>query len=126
MPRIPPESAVAARYVSREILARVSFGFGGARGGGPQVAEFQAQGLPGDPQEQGGLVLTPPGVLQDAGQQEPVQVAVRLRVEVADAGAQPQADEELLDSRLLARRGRGERRRPAEGFREEGGQEDVA
>ena len=71
-------------------------------------------------------MLTPPGVLQDARQQEPVEVAVRLGVEVADVGAQPQADEELLDPRLLARRGCGGRGRPSEGLREEGGQEDVA
>ena len=126
MPRILPDSVVAAGHVSREILAGVSFRFARARGGEPQVAEFQAQGLPGDPQEQGGLVLTPTGVLQDARQQEPVQVAVRLGVEVADVGAQPQADEELLDPRLLARRGRGGRGQPSEGLREEGRQEDVA
>ena len=39
------------------------FGFGGARGGEPQVAEFQTQRLPGDSQEQGGLMLTSPSVL---------------------------------------------------------------
>jgi hypothetical protein len=34
----------------------------------PQLAEFQAQGLPGDAQQAGGLVSVPAGVLQDAGQ----------------------------------------------------------
>ena len=102
MPRILSERVVAAGHASGEILAGLSFCFRGARGGQPQVAEFQAQGLPGDPQQQGGLVLTPAGVLQDARQQEPVQLAVRLRVEVADVGPEPQADEELLDPRLLA------------------------
>ena len=46
----PAGIVVAADTASGEILAGVSFGFGGARGGRPQVAEFQAQGLPGDPQ----------------------------------------------------------------------------
>jgi hypothetical protein len=50
VPRITPESVAAAQYLSREILARVSFRFGGARGGQPQVAESQAQGLPRDAQ----------------------------------------------------------------------------
>ena len=71
-------------------------------------------------------MLTSAGVLEDARQQEPVEVAVRLCVEVADVGAQPQADEELLDPRLLAGRGCGGRGRPSEGLREERRKEDVA
>ena len=50
MPRSLPERVVAAGHAWEEILAGVFFCFGGARGGWPQVAEFQAQGLPGDPQ----------------------------------------------------------------------------
>jgi len=49
-PRIRSKGVVAAKRASTHILARVSFGFGGARGGQPQVAEFQAQGLPRDAQ----------------------------------------------------------------------------
>ena len=62
----------------------VFVGFDGLRDVQPQIAEFQAQGLPGDPQQAGGLVLIPAGVLQDAGQQEPVHLAVRFRVQVAE------------------------------------------
>ncbi len=49
-PQIRSKRVVAAKRASSEILARVCLRFGGARGGGPQIAEFQAQGLPGDPQ----------------------------------------------------------------------------
>ncbi len=105
---------VQAGHLSSVLSARFTFGFGGARGGQSQVAEFQTQGLPGYPQYQGGLVLTPPGVLQDARQQEPVQVAVRLRVELADLGVQPQTDEKLFDPQLLARRCRGRPGDPSE------------
>ena len=54
-------------HEQRRFLGRVFFCLDGARDGQPQVAEFQAQGLPGDPQQQRGLVLTPAGVLQDTG-----------------------------------------------------------
>ena len=64
----------------------VSVRLSGVRDRQTEVAELLAQGLPGDPQQEGGLVLAPAGVLQDAGQQEPVQLAVRLRVQVADVG----------------------------------------
>jgi hypothetical protein len=61
--------AVAAR--SKQFLAGGLFSFG-APGGQPQFAEFQAQSLPGDALQEGGLMLTPPGILQDAGQQQPI------------------------------------------------------
>ena len=41
----------------------------------PEFAEFLAQGVPDDPQQPGGLVLIPIGVLQDAEQQKPVAPA---------------------------------------------------
>ncbi len=59
----------------------------------PQVAEFLAQGLPGDPQQAGGLLLIATGVLQDAGQQQPIHLAVRLRVEVLGIRPETLADE---------------------------------
>ena len=49
----------------------VPFYFSGWRAGS-QFAEFQAQGLPGDPQQEGGPVLAPLGVLQDAGEEDPI------------------------------------------------------
>ena len=58
-------------------------------------------------------MLTPPGVLQDSGQQEPIQVAVRLCIDVADVRVQPQADQELLDPELRAGWGRGGGASPA-------------
>ncbi len=78
----------AARCVSEETLhptavglSQVFFlGFNGVGDVQAEVAEFLAQGLAGDAQQAGGLVLIPPGVLQDTGQQEPVQLAVRVRV----------------------------------------------
>ena len=50
MPRFPRERVLDADHVSREILAAFSFGSAGAQCGQPQVAEFQAQGLPRDAQ----------------------------------------------------------------------------
>ena len=55
---------------SRALPERVVFcGFGGARDGQPQVADFQAQCLPGDPQQKRGLAEIATRVLQDTGQQ---------------------------------------------------------
>ncbi len=45
-----------------------------------QLVHLGAQGLAGDAQQDGGTVLVPPGVLQDLGEQQPVQVAVGLCV----------------------------------------------
>ena len=56
----------------------VFVGFHGLRDGHPQIAELDAQGLPGDSQEAGGLVLISAGELQDAEQQEPINLAVRF------------------------------------------------
>jgi hypothetical protein len=58
-----------------------------------QVAEFQAQGLPGDPQESGGLVLIPSRILQNEGQQEAVHPAVCVRVEVLSIRTESLTDE---------------------------------
>ena len=93
----------------------------------PQVAELQAQGLPGDPQQAGGLVLIPAGVLQDARQQEPVHLAVRLRVQVAGVGPEPLADERLPGRGLSRRRRRraGSAGSPSE-FGQEGREQDGA
>ena len=60
-----------------------------------QVAKFLAQGLPGDPQQAGGLVLIAVRIFHDTGQEEPVQLAVHFRVQVARIG--PEA---LTDIRL--------------------------
>ena len=70
-------------------------GFHGVRDVQPQVPELQAQGLPGDPQQAGGLVLIAVGIFQDDGQQEPVHLAVRVRVEVVGIRREPLADERL-------------------------------
>ena len=58
----------------------------------PLFAELDAQGLPGDSQQAGGLVLTAPRVIQDPRQQEPIDLAVGLRVEVGGAGPEPPTD----------------------------------
>ena len=49
-------------------------------------AEFLAQGLPGDPQQAGRLILVAVRELQDAGQQDPVHLAVRLGIQVGRVG----------------------------------------
>ena len=50
MARLLPERVVAAGHTWGEILAGPFFCFRGPRRGWPQIAEFQAQGLPGDSQ----------------------------------------------------------------------------
>jgi hypothetical protein len=77
-----------------------------------QVAEFESQGLPGDPQQAGGLVLIPAGVLQDAGQQEPVHLTVRVRIEVLGIRPEPLADE-CLQAEVCSRRCRSPAAAPA-------------
>jgi hypothetical protein len=57
-------------------------GSGGAGDVQAPVAQLHAQGLPSDAQQAGGSVLVPAGVLQDAGEQEPIQVQVDLLVQV--------------------------------------------
>jgi hypothetical protein len=52
----------------------------------PQLAESEAQGLAGDPQHAGGLVLTAMRMLQNADEQDPVQLTVRVRIQVDCAG----------------------------------------
>src|SRR6476661_4934368 len=74
----------------------VFFCIAGHRRGQPQVTELQAQGLPGDPQQEGGLLEVAARVLHHARQQEPVQLAVRLRVEVTYVGPDPLRDDECL------------------------------
>src|SRR4051812_45856165 len=71
----------------------VFVGLDGVRNGQPQVAKFLAQGLPGDPQQAGGPVLIPPGVLQGEGQQDPVHLAVCLCVEILGIRPETLADE---------------------------------
>src|SRR5437764_8893014 len=60
-----------------------------------QLAELQAQSLPGDAEQEGGPELVPARVLQDAREQEPIQLPVGLLVQVAGVGAKVLADERL-------------------------------
>ena len=60
-----------------------------------QLAEPPAQGLAGNPQSAGGLMLIPTRLFQDAGEQEAVHLAVGLRIKVARMGAEAEADEHL-------------------------------
>ena len=102
---LPPRSrlsseACGAPLVHRAALSRVIFfSLSGARDGQPQVAEFQAQGLPGDPQQASRLLQIPSRVLQYAGQQEPVDLAVRFRIEIAGIGLDPLVEDECLHPR---------------------------
>ena len=76
----------------------VFFRFAGARNGQPQVPELQAQGLAGDPQQESGLLEIAARVLQDARQQEPVHLPVRLRVQVANLGPDSLPDDKRLQA----------------------------
>ena len=54
-----------------------------------QLAQLRAQGTPGDAEQVGGPGLVAAGVFQDAGQHEPVQLPVDLRVQVPRVRAKP-------------------------------------
>jgi hypothetical protein len=91
-----------------------------------QILELHAQGPPGDAEQEGGSGLVAASVLQDAGQHEPVQLPVDLRVQVAGVGAKPLAEERLrVEAAPRRRRRRGRARRPRE-CGEEIRQEDRA
>ena len=105
----------------------VVFRFAGPRRGQPQVPELQAEGLPGDPQQEGGLLEIAARVLHHARQQEPVQLPVRLRVEVTYVGLDPLLDDErLLVGLDPTRRRRGCSAGPSQRFRQEGREQDGA
>jgi hypothetical protein len=73
--------------VTQAVLWLVVYvGIRGVRDVQPQLAKSEAQGLAGDPQHAGGLVLTAVRVLQNAGEQDSVQLAVRMRIQVVRAG----------------------------------------
>ena len=95
----------------------VFFCIAGRRRGQPQVTEFQAQGLPGDPQQEGGLLEIAARVRQHARQQEPVHLPVRLRVEVTNIGLDLLPDDERLHAGLCRGYHRqGDRARASQGF----------
>jgi hypothetical protein len=53
-----------------------------------QLTGLLGQGSTGGPEQEGGPAVVPAGVLQDAGQQQPVQLPAGLRVQVAGVGAE--------------------------------------
>ena len=67
-PDVPNALSVQPRSVSQAVLRLVVIaGIRGVRDVQPQLAESETQGLAGDPQHAGGLVLTAVRVLQHAG-----------------------------------------------------------
>src|SRR5438132_4681726 len=83
----------------------VLIGLDGVRDLQSQAPELQAQGLPGDPQQAGRLLQLRLRVLQDHGQQEPVELVVRTSVEVA-ATCPPLPAEAGLEAEAFPRRQR--------------------
>ena len=92
----------------------------------PLFAELQAQGLPGDPQQASGLVLTAPRVIQEPRRQEPIDLAVGLRVEVAGVGPQPPAEKRLQAWSFPRRHRRGRFAGASQEFGQEGREQDAA
>src|SRR5262249_35696592 len=89
----------------RSFLGRIVLvGLDGMGNMQPQVAEFQTQRLPGDAQQTRSLVLTAAGMFQNQGQQESIDVAVGLRVQVASVGSQSLANEGFQLARVCFRR----------------------
>jgi hypothetical protein len=87
---------MAAKMGARATLRQVVVvGLDEVRDVQAQVLELLAQGSPGDAQQGGGPGLVAAGVLQDARQHEPIQLPLRLRVQVAGLRAEPLAEERL-------------------------------
>src|SRR5262249_12105553 len=59
------------------------------------VLELRAQGPAGNAQQEGSPLLIAAGVLQDAREHDPIQLAVDLPVQVTGVGAKPLAEERL-------------------------------
>jgi hypothetical protein len=92
-----------------------------------RVLELRAQRPPSDAQQEGGPLLVPAGVLQNAWDQEPVQLPVDLPVQVAGVGAKPLVEERLRVEACPRRRPRrGGLAGRLRGFGEEIRQQDRA
>ena len=63
-------------------------GFNRVRNVQAYVLKLRAQGPPGDAHQEGGPLLIPAGVLQNAGEQKPVQLAMAVLVQVAGVWGQ--------------------------------------
>ena len=97
----------------------------GALAGLLKKAEPTPQGFPGDPESPGGLVLTPTGVREDSGQEEPIDVSVDLGVHVAGIRVQLLLDQSL-QAGIVSCRSRGGLGESVLERREEGRQKDGA
>src|SRR5438105_3218591 len=102
-------------------LRRFAFGgFDGVRDVQSQLAELDAQGLPGDSQQSGGLMLIAPGVLENASEQHTIDLAVRVGVNILSVRGKTGAEERLqieAGLRRCRRAGSGE-------LRQEGREQD--
>ena len=72
-----------------------------------QVAELLPEGLAGDAEEPGRLSKTPLRVFKHNAQQDPVDLAVGLRIQVVGVGAEPLENEGLEVDIVDRRRRRG-------------------
>ena len=82
--------------------------------------------MPGNPQQKSGLLEIAARVLQNARQQPPVHLAVRLGVQVTHVGPDSLPDDERVDARLCRRRPRhGYFGSPSQRFRQEFREQDA-
>jgi len=79
-------------------------GFDGVRNVKAQVAELYPEGLPRDAQQPGRLVLIPAGELEHTRQQQPIELGMRLCVEVFGIGNEPLIDEGFQREIIAGRR----------------------
>src|SRR5258708_1647049 len=61
----------------------------------PEGAELRPQRRPGDAQQSGGIAVVAAGLVENEREEQPVHLAVRLRVQVARVPRQLAADESL-------------------------------
>src|SRR5262249_29885165 len=66
----------------------------------PDLSDFQTQSLPRDSQEKRGFVFVPFGVLQDSRQQEAIELAMRIDIQLAHVRREAPADDESVCARV--------------------------
>ena len=86
--------------------SRVIVALHGARDVQAEGTHLHAHGLSGDPEHARGIAMVALRELQSAGEEQPVYLAERLRVDIARLGCEPVADERVQIERPGVRRGR--------------------
>jgi hypothetical protein len=92
-----PIDKIAARQIAENgrLIAIVFLGLNRMRDGQPQIAEFLAKGLAGDPKNPGGLMLVAVRKPQHQREQDSVELFVSRRIKIDGTRFKPLLNERL-------------------------------